>query len=105
MSEVVEKALQEEENPDKVGASWLTWLYRCYTFVLLVGGLLWALDVPSRLGLPLIEPEWLGPYLGVATAAALLRWPYGGREARTLDAVLGFVAIACWLWLAINYAR
>src|SRR5690606_9752337 len=47
----------------------------------------------------------LGPYLGVATAAALLRWPYGGREARTLDAVLGFVAIACWLWLAINYAR
>jgi TRAP transporter 4TM/12TM fusion protein len=105
MSEVVEKALQEEENPDKVGANWLTWLYRFYTFVLLAGGLLWALDVPSRLGLPLIEPEWLGPYLGVATAAALLRWPYKGSEARPLDAVLGFIAIACWLWLAINYAK
>ncbi len=107
MSEVVEKALQEEENPVEVGATWLTWLYRFYTFVLLVGGLLWALDVPSRLGFALIEPEWLGPYLGVATAAALLRWPYGGgetRQARPVDAVLGFIAIACWLWLAINYA-
>lgn len=105
MSEVVEKALQEEQNPNTVGANWLTWLYRCYAFVLLVGGLLWALDVPSRLGLPLIEPEWLGPYLGVATAAALLRWPYRGGRARALDAVLGLVAVGCWLWLAINYAN
>ncbi len=104
MSEVVDKALDEEQNPVKVGSKPLTILYRAYTFVLLVGGLLWALDVPSRLGMVLIEPEWLGPYLGVATAAALLRWPYGGGEARTRDALLGFAAIGCWLWLAINYA-
>jgi TRAP transporter 4TM/12TM fusion protein len=104
MSEVVEKALEEEQNPVKVGAKPLTILYRFYTFVLLVGGLLWAVDVPSRLGFALIEPEWLGPYLGVATAAALLRWPYGGGEARAVDALLGFAAIGCWLWLAVNYA-
>ncbi|HWL63700.1 MAG TPA: TRAP transporter fused permease subunit [Steroidobacteraceae bacterium] len=104
MSEVVEKALEEEQNPARVGSKPLTILYRFYTFVLLVGGLLWALDVPSRLGFALIEPEWLGPYLGVATAAALLRWPYGGGEARAVDALLGFAAIGCWLWLAINYA-
>src|SRR5690606_4060455 len=78
-------------------------LYRIYTFVLLFGGLIWAMDVPSRLGLALIEPEWLGPYLGVGTAAALLRWPYR-RTAGALDIALGLLAIACWLWLAMNYA-
>ena len=103
MSGRVEKALEEEQIPVQTGSRALTALYRIYTFVLLFGGLLWAMDVPSRLGLPLIEPEWLGPYLGVATAAAFLRWPYG-RTARALDAVLGVMAIGCWLWLAINYA-
>lgn len=103
MSEVVDKALEEEQNPVTVGKAALTALYRFYTFVLLFGGLLWAMDVPSRLGIALIEPEWLGPYLGVATAAAFLRWPYG-REARALDVALGLAAIGCWLWLAINYA-
>ena len=103
MSDEVEKAIEEEKTPLFIGSPAVTWLYRAYTFVMLVGGLLWALDVPSRLGFALIEPEWLGPYLGVATAAALLRWPYG-REARAVDVVLGLLAIACWLWLAINYA-
>src|SRR5690606_20377592 len=78
-------------------------LYRIYTFVLLFGGLIWAMDVPSRLGLALIEPEWLGPYLGVGTAAALLRWPYR-KAAGALDIALGLLAVACWLWLAKNYA-
>ncbi len=103
MSEVVDKAIEEEQTPVIIGSPAVTWLYRFYTFVLLFGGLLWALDVPSRLGVALIEPEWLGPYLGVATAAALLRWPYG-RVAGATEVVLGLLAIACWLWLAINYA-
>jgi len=103
MSEVSDRVLEEEKLPEQVGSSALTLLFRIYTCILLVGGLLWALDVPSRLGLALIEPEWLGPYLGVATAAAMLRWPYR-REAGALDVVLGLLAIACWLWLAINYS-
>jgi TRAP transporter 4TM/12TM fusion protein len=77
-------------------------LFRLYSAVLLIGGLLWALDVPSRLGFSLIEPEWLGPYLGVATATAFLQVPYR-RTAGALEAVLGFAAIASWFWLAINY--
>lgn len=77
-------------------------LYRFYCAVLLIGGLLWAVDVPSRLGLSLIEPEWLGPYLGVATATAFLQVPYR-RTAGGLEVVLGLVAIASWLWLALNY--
>lgn len=78
-------------------------LNRIYCAVLLFGGLIWALDVPSRLGWSLIEPEWLGPYLGVATAVAFLQYPYRGRQAGVPDILLGLVAIASWLWLAINY--
>lgn len=102
MSEVSER-FGEEENLPPPASKGTALLFRVYAFVLLFGGLAWALDVPSRLGLPLIEPEWLGPYLGVATAAAFIKWPYG-RSASALDVVLGLLAIACWLWLAINYA-
>jgi TRAP transporter 4TM/12TM fusion protein len=102
MSEVSDKFLEEEKLPSH-GSPAIALLFRIYAFVLLFGGLLWALDVPSRLGMALIEPEWLGPYLGVATAAAFLKWPYR-HTVGALDVVLGLLAIACWLWLAVNYA-
>ncbi|MDQ2639016.1 MAG: TRAP transporter fused permease subunit [Pseudomonadota bacterium] len=103
MSEVSERFLEEENLPPPSSVG-IAMLFRVYASVLLFGGLAWALDVPSRLGWPLIEPEWLGPYLGVATAAAFLKWPYG-RRAGALDVGLGLLAIACWLWLAVNYAQ
>jgi TRAP transporter 4TM/12TM fusion protein len=103
MSEVSDKAIEEELQPAQFSSPAIALLFRCYTFILLFGGLAWALDVPSRLGFALIEPEWLGPYLGVATAAALLRWPYR-RVAGAVDVILGLLALGCWLWLAINYA-
>lgn len=77
-------------------------LGRIYCAVLLFGGLFWAMDMPSRLGWSLIEPEWLGPYLGVATAAAFLMKPYG-RRAGWLDAGLGVLAMASWFWMAFRY--
>lgn len=104
MSAGADRAIEEERVAGRIGTAPVTLLYRLYALVLLVGGFAWALDVPSRLGLALIEPEWLGPYLGVATAAALLRWPYGRRGAGAIDVGLGLLAIGCWLWLAINYA-
>ena len=45
-------------------------LERAYTAFLLLGGIFWAADLPQYFGIPLIEPEWLGPYLAVAIAAA-----------------------------------
>jgi TRAP transporter 4TM/12TM fusion protein len=77
-------------------------LFRIYCAVLLIGGLLWAIDAPARLGVSLIEPEWLGPYLGVATATAFLQIPYR-REPGWLEIALGLAAVASWLWLALNY--
>jgi TRAP transporter 4TM/12TM fusion protein len=79
-------------------------LNRFYCAALLIGGLLWALDVPSRLGYSLIEPEWLGPYLGLATAAAFLQQPYR-RVVGALEVVLGLISIASWLWLAVHYGK
>ena len=48
----------------------ITSLQRAYYAFLLIGGIAWALDLFLHLGFSLIEAEWLGPYLGVATAAA-----------------------------------
>lgn len=100
-------AATREETPAaaaSIGSAPATLLYRFYCALLLIGGLAWALDVPSRLGWQLIEPEWLGPYLGIATATALLRWPYR-RTAGLAEILLGLVAIGSWLWLALNYAE
>lgn len=77
-------------------------LERIYCAILLVGGIAWALDLPSRAGLSLIEPEWLGPYLGIAAAAAFLRHPYR-RTVGVADVLAGFASIASWLWLAFHY--
>ena len=77
-------------------------LLRFYHFSLLVGGIVWAANFLPRMGVSLIEAEWLGPYLGVAVAAAYLSQPYG-KKAGILDVALGIAAIASWLWLAYNF--
>ncbi|MGY6706944.1 MAG: TRAP transporter permease [Rhizobiaceae bacterium] len=77
-------------------------LLRLYHFFLLVGGIVWAANFLPRVGVSLIEAEWLGPYLGVAVAAAYLSQPYG-KKAGLIDIALGLASIASWLWLAYNF--
>src|SRR5690606_41156623 len=77
-------------------------LQRIYYAFLLIGGVAWALDLFLHLGFSLIEAEWLGPYLGVATAAAFLESPYG-RRAGAADVVAGLVALGAGGWLGFNY--
>lgn len=79
-----------------------TFLQRVYTGFLLIGGVVWASDLLSVLNVSLMDAEWLGVYLGVAVAAAFLHTPYGSR-AGVLDILLGFVAMACWAWMAFNF--
>ena len=67
-----------------------TLLYRTYLVWIFLGGLAWIFDLPSKLGLPLIQYEWLAPYLGVAVAAVLLKIPLwqarrSGRGSARLD--------------------
>lgn len=80
----------------------ITNLQRAYYAFLLIGGVAWALDLFLHLGFSLIEAEWLGPYLGVATAAAFLETPYRER-AGAVDVILGLVALGAWCWLGFNY--
>jgi TRAP transporter 4TM/12TM fusion protein len=66
-----------------------------------VVGIAWILDLPQLAGVSLTEPEWIGCLLGVGIAASLLSQPYLPKY-RWFDAALGVIAIACWLWMAIN---
>jgi len=76
-------------------------LERGYLAYLIVGGIVWVIDIPQYLGVSLIAAEWLGPYLGIAVAAAYLKTPYGPR-AGLLDIGLGWAGIAAWTWMAAN---
>lgn len=78
------------------------YLAKFYAAFLLLGGVIWASDLLLQLGISLIEPEWLGPYLGIGIALAFLRTPYG-RAAGALEVLLGLVAIGAWSWMSINY--
>lgn len=78
-----------------------TLLYQLYLVWLFLGGLAWIFDVPGRIGLPLIQYEWLAPYLGVAAAAVHLRHPYGAK-AGPAEILIGLAGIAAWVWSALQ---
>jgi len=79
-----------------------TLLEKAYLAAIVVLGVLWIIDVPQYLGLSLVEAEWIGPLLGIGIAASLLKYPYV-PHLRGIDVALGFLAIGCWSWMALNY--
>lgn len=76
-------------------------LERLYLGSIVLIGMAWILDLPRFAGVSLVEAEWIGPMLGIAIAAALLRHPYVA-SIRYVDCLLGFAAIACWAWMGWN---
>ena len=79
----------------------VSFILRFYYGFLLIGGVCWVLNIPARLSIPLIETEWLAPYLAVGVAAAHLKFPYGKR-AGIIEILIGMVSFACWIWAALN---
>lgn len=73
-----------------------------YLALLVIIGIAWIAGLPEHVGVSLTEAQWIGPLLGIAIAAALLRRPYRAGD-RRLDAALGLVAIACWVWMSVNH--
>ncbi|MGE0745589.1 MAG: TRAP transporter permease [Rhodospirillales bacterium] len=73
----------------------------CYVW-LVVGGVLWVLDVPQRLGLSLVDPEWLGPYLGAAVLACFLRYPYAGAL-HWIGVPMGVLGLAGWCYMGFHH--
>ncbi len=80
----------------------LTLLERLYLAALILVGVGWITDAPRFVGVSLIAAEWIGPLLGIAIAAALLKFPYR-PVAGWLEFLLGLAAIAAWTWMSLNY--
>ena len=80
----------------------LAGLEKLYLGAIILIGIGWIVDAPQFVGISLIAAEWIGPLLGIGIAGALLRFPYRA-DLRALDALLGFVAIGCWVWMSMNY--
>jgi TRAP transporter 4TM/12TM fusion protein len=72
----------------------------CLAAVVIIG-IAWIVDLPHFVGLSLTQAEWIGPLLGFAVAAALLRYPYT-TVTRLPEAVLGLSAIGCWIWMSMH---
>jgi len=64
-------------------------------------GVVWILGIPDVLQWGLVAGQTSAVMLGLATAAALLKRPYGAR-AGYLELALALAAVASWSWLAIN---
>lgn len=77
-------------------------LEKLYLGAIVVIGTAWIVDLPQFFGVSLIAAEWIGALLGIGVAGALLKFPYR-EDLKIVDAALGLVAIACWLWMSMNY--
>ncbi|MCC2097374.1 MAG: TRAP transporter fused permease subunit [Hyphomicrobiales bacterium] len=73
----------------------------CLAAVLLTG-IGWILSLPDYLGLAYTFQQVLAVILGIATAATLLRYPYGSKPG-IIDIVLALAAFLAWLWMAWNF--
>jgi len=78
------------------------WLLNGCLALLPVLGVAWILSLPNYFGLALVSQQVVVVMLGLSTAAALLKYPYG-RQAGPLEMVLAVVAFASWSWMAINF--
>ncbi|MBT5456218.1 MAG: TRAP transporter fused permease subunit, partial [Rhodospirillaceae bacterium] len=78
-------------------------LTKLYLGLIPILGVLWVLDIPqSYLGIAVVGEEAVTTILGVAAAAAFLKYPYG-QKAGLLEILLGLIAILTWMWAAWNY--
>ncbi len=81
-----------------------TTLARVYCGILPLAGVVWVLNLHQFLGLSLVTAEVIGILLGLAVAAAMLRFPYGAK-AGWVEIVLGIIALASWWWMSLHYTE
>ena len=65
-------------------------------------GVAWIFSVSDHLGVALTFQQAVGILLGLAVAAALLKYPYGPK-AGVLDIVLALVGALSWFWMVWNF--
>ncbi len=64
-------------------------------------GILWILSVPDYFQMELVSEQVIATVLGLATGAALLKYPYRDK-AGLVDLVLALIAGGVWFWMSYN---
>lgn len=78
-----------------------TILRACFGLLPIIG-ILWIFSVTDYFGVALTFQQVTATMLGVATAAALINYPYG-RRAGALELALAILAFASWFWMAYSF--
>ncbi len=89
-------------DPDAVPDLGTARIVQVAVAVLPVIGILWALNVPRRLGLVIIDEQYLALLLGLAVLVGFIVKPLP-RPWTVPDLAFGAASFAGWLWLAWNY--
>lgn len=78
-------------------------LTKLYLGLIPIIGVLWVLDIPQTyFGFAVVGEEAVSTILGVACAAAFLKYPYA-KKAGLFEVALGVIAICAWMWSAVHY--
>lgn len=77
-------------------------LLRLCTAAIPILGIGWIFSVTDYMNLPLTFQQVVGVFVGLSTAAALIKFPYGSK-AGALDIVLALIAFFAWFWMAWNF--
>jgi TRAP transporter 4TM/12TM fusion protein len=76
--------------------------------LLTLGGICWALDVFSRIGLAIYDQQYLAGMLAIVLVLAFLKFPIAGKEKTSLpwyDALAAIIGFAATGYLAVFYPR
>ncbi|MEX2454864.1 MAG: TRAP transporter fused permease subunit [Rhodospirillaceae bacterium] len=73
----------------------------CLALIPIVG-VMWIFSLLDYIGVTLAFQEIVGFILGLAVAAAMLKYPYG-RSPGALDLLLAVIAFCAWFWMAYNF--
>lgn len=67
-----------------------------------VVGFVWLVDLPLRLGLPLMGEQFILVIAGLATAAGFLKKPKQARPG-AIELTLALIALCAWAWAGVRY--
>ncbi len=77
-------------------------LLRASLGLITIVGVSWILNIPFYLGFALTFQEVVVVLLGLASAAAFLKYPYG-KKSGLLEIVLAILVFGSWYWMSWNF--
>ena len=77
-------------------------LLKLFLALIPIIGVGWIFSVTDYFGIALTFQQIVGGILGLAVAAAVLKYPYG-KTPGALELLLAFAGLLSWLWMAYNF--